>query len=470
MLGGGEVRLLDEVSAYGVLANDGLRRPHRAILKVQDGSDTLLDAAQTEPASEQVISAQLSRLVTNVLADNHARALIFGTRSYLQLGSRPVAAKTGTTQEYRDGWTVGYTPSLVAGVWVGNNDNSPMSKHADGSNVAAPIWNTFMREALAGTPIEQFVKPEPTTPPAPGILRGELPEVKGKWEHDAGIIFTADCPVAIGTPTTFKEVHSILFYVRRDAPTGPPPDTAEADPQFTRWEQAVAAWRDRHNEENKDKPEEPHYVASLPALACDAAGNDDLPKIRIAEPNTSVLKDSPVTVKVEVDSPDPIKEVRFLLDGKEIGKRRSDEPYQATFSFPASFSGRQTLLVLAITDNHLIGRAHRTFIINPDDSPPAITLHTPADGSTIKTDSFPLTIKTSAQDKSGLETIDVLYQKQDSTSRRIGRSTTPATAAPNRYDVVWADSPGPGQYTIYAIAYDQTGNSAQSARHTITIE
>lgn len=469
VLGGGEVRLLDEVSAYGVLANDGLRHPHRAILKVEDRAEVLHEAAP--PGGEQVVPPELARLVTDVLADNNARALVFGTRSYLTLGSRPVAAKTGTTQEYRDGWTVGYTPSLVAGVWVGNNDNTPMSKHADGSNVAAPIWNTFMREALDGTPIEQFVKPSRPSPPPHGILRSEIPEVKGKWDREAGIIFTADCPIAVGTPTTFKAIHSLLFYVRRDAPTGPPPDTAEADPQFTRWEKAISAWRDRHNEENKDKPDEPYYVASLPTTTCEATNAENLPKVRITEPNTSVLNKSPVTVKVEVDSPEPLKEVRFLLAGKEIARREPHEPYQATLTFPDNFSGRQTLLVLAITNNQLIGRAHRTFVINPDDSPPTVTLHTPPDGSTLSATSFPLTIKTSAQDKSGLEAVDVLYVKQDTPgTRRIGRATAPAPVAPNRYDVTWADSPGPGQYTVYAVAYDKTGNTAKSPSRTITIE
>jgi 1A family penicillin-binding protein len=472
VLGGGEIRLLDETSAYGVFANDGLRLPHRGILKVADGRETLFDLAdnQGEATGEQTIPAELARLVTSVLSDNQARALSFGTRSYLQLGSRPVAAKTGTTQEFRDGWTLGYTPSVAAGVWVGNNDNTPMHKNAPGANTAAPIWNAFMREALAGTPIEEFVAP-PRRAARRGILRGEIPEVKGKWDREAGIIYAADCPVALGQPTTFKEIHNILFYVRRDAPGGSPPANAEADPQFSRWEEGVAAWRDRHNEENKDNPAEPHYVDSLPTPVCEGTSPENLPRVRISEPNATVITDSPVTVKAAVDSPKPIKEVRFLLDGEEIARRGTDDPYQATFSFPNNFSGRKTILILAITENNLIGRAHRTFIINPDDSPPEVTLHTPPDGTSLKPDNFPVTVKVTARDNSGIELVDVLYQKDGGAgASRIGRSDKIAPTAPNRYEVTWNDSPGPGEYSVHAIAYDTTGNATESAHHTITID
>ncbi|MFH1354240.1 MAG: PBP1A family penicillin-binding protein [bacterium] len=472
VLGGGEVRLLDEVSAYSAFANDGLRHSPQAILKVTDDSETIFDAAEEEPApGQEVVSPQLARLVTNVISDNAARALTFGTRSYLQLGSRPVAAKTGTAQEYRDGWTLGYTPSLVAGVWVGNNDNSPMKKDAAGASTAAPIWHDFMQSALEGTPIEKFVDPEPLGSIPHGILRGELPEEKGKWEETAGLFYPSDCPVNLGQPTTFKELHSILFYVQRDNPLGPSPANAENDPQFKRWEEGIAAWRDKHNEKEKNNSAEPRYVDSLPTPICDATASDDLPKVTITEPNTSILKSSPVAVSVDIDSPRPLKEVRFMFDGKEIARRGPDDSFNASFSFDNNFSGRKTLLVLAVTENNLIGRAHRTFMINPDDSPPSITLHTPQNNLSLRAENFPLIVKVTAQDKSGIEAVDILYTKDGQPgASRIGRTTTTAPIALNRYEVSWADSPGPGTYTIYAIAYDNTGNSTTSIKHTITIE
>ncbi len=471
VLGGGEVRLLDEVSAYGVFSNDGLRQPQRAILRVDNSSENLFDASEQDRPGEQIIDQQIARLVTSVLSDNPARAAAFGINSPLQLGSRPVAAKTGTTQDFRDGWTLGYTPSLAAGVWVGNNDNSPMGKNSPGTTTAAPIWNAFMRQALASTPIEQFVKPEPLPPTSHSVLRNELPEIKVKWESETNISYTIECPIAIGKPTTFKELHNLLFYIRRDNPHGRPPAQAEADPQFKRWEDAVAVWRDKHNEEKKGDPQEPQYVASLPIPTCDAANAKDLPKIKIIEPETSTLRDSPTKVTVEIDSPQSLKEIRFIFDGKEIATRSPDQPLTASLTFDNTFSGRKTLLVLAITENNLIGRAHRTFIINPDDNLPSITLHTPKNGRVFSADNFPLTIKTTAQDASGIELVDILYQqKEKQGTSRIGRTSTTSPIAPDRYEAIWQNSPGPGEYTIYAVAYDKTGNTKESAKHSITIK
>lgn len=471
VLGGGEVRLLDLTSAYGVFATDGVRYPHRAILKVEDSNEILFDATQQEPAGNQVLDAQIARLVTNIISDNNARSLIFGARSPLQLGSRPVAAKTGTAQDYRDGWTAGFTPSLAVGVWTGNNDNSPMGSRSDGVRTAGPIWNAFMRRALEGTTVEQFTKPEPLRDIPHAALRGQMPEVKGKWDEETKSFYTPECPTSQGEPRTFKELHSILFYVQRNNPLGPSPVDAESDPQFERWEAATAAWSAKHNEKVKSNPEEPLYTDSLPVPSCNVGNEDELPRVRIIEPNTTVLEKSPVTIEVEVASDRPLREVRFLIDGQEAAKRKPDEPLVASLSFPDNFSGRKTLLVLAITEDNVIGRAHRTFIINPDDSSPKVTLHTPADNAKLSPTNFPQTIKVTATDPSDIEAVDVLFDKTGASgARRIGRTAHVAATAPNRYEVTWEDSPGPGTYRVYAIAYDKTGNFTESARHHVTIE
>lgn len=471
VLGGGEVRLVDLVSGYSVFAAEGVRHPHRAVLKVDSREETLFDITEEDPESEDVLDTQVARLTNNVLSDNNARALTFGTGSYLQLGSRPVAAKTGTTQEYRDGWTVGFTPSLAAGVWAGNNDNSPMGSHSAGASTAAPIWNAFMRRALAGTPIEQFNPPEPIQNVHQGILTGQLPEVKGKWVDETKTLYTPDCPVAVGQPRTFKELRSILFYVRRNNPQGPPPARAESDPQFANWEAGVAAWRDKHREEVRNKPEEPIYTDSLPVPSCNIGSEGDLPQVRIVEPEGTKLTNSPVSITAEIDSPEPLKEVRFLLDGQEIARRGPDEPFTASFSFTSDTHGRKVLQILAITENNLIGRANRTFVINPDDSPPVVTLHTPTDGSVLSPSSFPQTVKITATDESGIELVDALYRKVgENSTHRIAQTTATVPIGPNRYDVIWNDSPGPGEWEVFTIAYDTTGNSTESEHHRVVIE
>ncbi|MEO8083426.1 MAG: transglycosylase domain-containing protein [Ardenticatenales bacterium] len=148
-LGGGEVTLLDLTTAYGTLANAGdLVRPH-TVLTITDSAGKLLYSLKNDTKAlkpEPAVDAGAAFIVSDFLADNDARAPAFGTRSPLYLGIA-AAAKTGTTNDYRDNWTLGYTPSLVVGVWAGNSDNTEM-KHSSGVTGAAPIWNAVMRGIL----------------------------------------------------------------------------------------------------------------------------------------------------------------------------------------------------------------------------------------------------------------------------------------------------------------------------------
>ncbi|HMN19415.1 MAG TPA: PBP1A family penicillin-binding protein [Candidatus Moranbacteria bacterium] len=162
VLGGGEVKLLDMAGAFGVFANDGVKNSLHGVLSISDARQK--EIFQSTPENKKVLDAQIARRITSILSDNKARTPIFGPRSPLIMpDGRPVAAKTGTTQEFRDAWTVGFTPSLAVGVWAGNNDNRQMKGGSDGVFVAAPIWNAFMRETLAGSNFESFVAYEPRT-------------------------------------------------------------------------------------------------------------------------------------------------------------------------------------------------------------------------------------------------------------------------------------------------------------------
>ena len=161
VLGGGEVKLLDMVSAYGVFAAEGSRIPPVSILKIEDSKGNVIEENKKTP--KRVLEIEPARLINDVLSDNESRTPIFGANSAMYFKDYPVAAKTGTTGDFRDGWIIGYTPSIVAGVWVGNNDNTPMNKEP-GVVLAGPIWRTFMNEALLKFPKENFTKPESGLP------------------------------------------------------------------------------------------------------------------------------------------------------------------------------------------------------------------------------------------------------------------------------------------------------------------
>lgn len=154
VLGGGEITLLDGVSAFSVFANDGVRSSAHMVLEVRTSNDILVREEQV--ASDRVMDSETARKINSILSDNEARSATFGLSSPLFIPGRTIAVKTGTTQEFHDAWTIGYTPSIAVGVWAGNNDNTAMRAGADGIYVAAPIWNDFMRTTLEDLPNESF--------------------------------------------------------------------------------------------------------------------------------------------------------------------------------------------------------------------------------------------------------------------------------------------------------------------------
>ncbi|MBI5958533.1 MAG: PBP1A family penicillin-binding protein, partial [Chloroflexi bacterium] len=169
-LGGGEVRLLELTAAYGALANGGYHVNPVYILEVRDRNGQLLYEWEPHEVSRPVLDPRVAFLITDILSDNGARIPSFGAGSVLNIG-RPAAAKTGTTTDFRDNWTVGYTPNLVVGVWVGNADNAPMVE-VSGISGAGPIWHEFMRRVLIGQPELEFEVPE-------GVLQAEVCSTSG---------------------------------------------------------------------------------------------------------------------------------------------------------------------------------------------------------------------------------------------------------------------------------------------------
>ncbi len=174
-LGGAEVTMLDMGTAFGVLANQGLRTDPVAILKVADSSGKTI--YEYKPASpRQELEPDVAFVISSILSDNEARKEVFGLKSYLVISGKTVAAKTGTTDDKRDNWTAGYTQSRVVVTWVGNNDNSPMSPTlASGVTGAAPIWNRIMRETLKDMPNEPFSRPDSVLEMTIDAFGGGLP-------------------------------------------------------------------------------------------------------------------------------------------------------------------------------------------------------------------------------------------------------------------------------------------------------
>lgn len=238
-LGGGEVSLLDMTSAYGVFANDGVRHEYKTILKVTDKSGKVLEEYKPEEdEGDEVMDPNVARNISSILSDNNARTPAFGANSPLYYPGYQVAAKTGTTNDYRDAWILGYTPNIAIGAWAGNNDNTPMSKQVAGF-IIAPMWNAVMSEALTMVPKESFQVPKEEDPNLKPILRGV-------WQGGSVTTRQTDSENDSSTATTERiytgGVHSILHWVDKDDPRGPTPRNPNRDPQYSNWEFAVARW------------------------------------------------------------------------------------------------------------------------------------------------------------------------------------------------------------------------------------
>lgn len=156
-LGSCELTLLEHTNGFATYANLGKYNPVTGIVKIEDPHNKII--FQQPPQNQQIMPAAAAYELIDILTDNDARAFIFGKNSPLTLRDRKVAAKTGTTQDWKDGWTLGFTPELAVGVWTGNNDGSLMKPGADGVFTAAPIWNKFMSEALKNVPPSNFAEP-----------------------------------------------------------------------------------------------------------------------------------------------------------------------------------------------------------------------------------------------------------------------------------------------------------------------
>ncbi len=459
-LGGGEVRLLDMTYAYSVFANNGRmtgrpvppdrRRPgYRAldpvaILRVEESHGNVLDEYQ--PATEQVLDERVAYLITNILSDNAARRPAFGTNNMLEL-SRPAAVKTGTTDDWRDAWTIGYTPQLTVGVWVGNTDNSPMDR-VPGSKGAAPIWHDFMERALAHEPTLKFEEPA-------GLVRVEVCAL-------SGLLPTQYCPrtrtelFITGTePKRYDNMHQLVRICR---PSGKlatvycPPDQIE-ERVYEVYPPEAADWvRANHI----PRPPTEYDTTYGPAPGVGDVGitsprpyayvhGDVVIEGRATMPNFSHYQlrygeglDPPAWSYIGPDRVEPVE--AGVLGVWEAGY------FQGLFTLRLTVvdrDGNQRMdTIPVIVDNHL----------------PTVSLVHPSPEAQFHLDDSPITIEADAEDNYAIDRVEFFADGQ-----LIGVSRT----AP--FAVTWSPADA-GEHVVQAIAYDAAGNEGRSGDVRIVIE
>lgn len=461
VLGGGGVKLMEQTGAYGVFANEGVKNDLRMVLKVTATDGTVLEDKGAVNTGKEVLDKNIAREITDVLSDNAARAPMFGAVNPLYFPDRPVAAKTGTANDYRDAWTFGYTPSLAVGVWAGNNDYSPMTR-AGGVSAAAPIWNEFMAKVLDGSPVESFTKPEIPATGKP-VLDG-IP--------DGGVTVKLDkaCGDDLAKPDlspdriiekTYKSFHNILFYIDPAAPLGAAPIMPENDPQYKNWEAAVVGWAALNGFVNETVPTE---YCQIP--------DTEKSNILIISPRdgevvapASGSGNGSYNLKVEagVYVPAGVTQVNFFFDDSLIGTR-SSEPWVVNYPIGKNISDGEHRITVKAYD--ISGNETKTEIkitLSADFEPPTVSMRSPLCSRTacfLSADA--------SDDKSGIASVEFYYKKGGSNAAIAINGNV--TSDSGYYQLLWpVDNMEMGSYDIWAKATDKQGNETVSEKKKITI-
>lgn len=323
-LGGGEVRLLDLTNAYSAFANGGRRVEPISILKVEDrDGKTLFEHKHVD--GPEVLDKSVTFLINHVLTDNNARLLTFGANSYLNMGGRPIAVKTGTTNDKRDNWTIGWSQSSMVGVWVGNNDNSAMGNVASGVTGSSPIWRNIMVKLLETRPAEAWEIPS-------DVEAVKVDTTSGYPEHHG---FPARTEYVIkGTlPSEPDPIHAMLKICRGDdtkLASDIDIDTGNYDEKeyfvfkedvilgdAPSWQEGIDAW--------VASSSDPKYHP--PTEICDS---DRQAQVEIRRPgNEENISGNSVEVEVRAIAQKTVEEVQIFVDDKRVETLR-DRPYTTT--------------------------------------------------------------------------------------------------------------------------------------------
>lgn len=314
VLGGGEVTLIELVGAYATLASEGVHHDQSLILSVTSKSGEKLE--EYKDNATDVIESQYTRMISDILSDQQARAPLFsGSLGLTVFPGYDVALKTGTTNDYRDAWAFGYTPTLAVGVWAGNNNNTPMERQGGSILAAVPIWNAFLSEALPTQQPETFIGPDRVT--------SEKTPLNGQVEDENG------------------DIHSILYYINKSNPLGPAPTHPHNDPQFENWETPVLAWAGTYAKQG-----------DLPQFGDTSDTTDGV--ITINEPDQGDTAESKMDVRasIRLQNNEIVKiQVYFnseLID-QRVGEFGSSYSYRSTIS--PSLIENQNFLKIVVTDN-----------------------------------------------------------------------------------------------------------------------
>jgi len=334
VLGGGEVTLLNLTSAYSVFANDGIRNPHRLVLTVTDSKGNTLEDNQTNPT--RALPENTSRQITDILADERVR--IPSIRELLSPINHDIAVKTGTTNDYRDVWTLGYTPNLAVGIWSGNNDNSPLDRSQTAGLIITPVWAAFMSEALKDIPVESFKRPDPTPTDLKPVLRGYWQGGQSYFiDSVSGGLATEHTPDEMRREVIANSVHNILHWVQKDDPRGPIPSNPQSDSQYENWEYGVREWLKGYSSKT-GFTESTNF--NVPSEVDTVHRPENAPRVTIQSPQNRAAfnEDDVIDIDISITTVTeyPITKAEYFINNRYIGTAHT-APFGFSF-VPSDFS------------------------------------------------------------------------------------------------------------------------------------
>lgn len=457
VLGGGEVTLLEHVGGFSVLAQEGIKHEVAAILEIRDKDEQIIEVYQD--TQKQVLDRDIARLTNNILSDNDARSFVFGQENKLHLKDRPVAAKTGTTNDYRDAWTIGFTPSLVTGVWVGNNDNSEMKRGADGSVVAAPIWNEFMQRALEGTEKEEFGVPPENTAQKP-VLRGVIAqEVIAEIDIQSGKLATEYTPPKNRVKKIYHPLFNILHYVDKDNPRGDPPQDPTVDPQYTHWQTALQSWAEKQG----------LTIDTPPTEYDDVHTANNKPTAQILSPQANdTITDRHLVVDIDAFAPRNIRSAEYFIDDMLLLTVKTP-PFDLQYDLGDEVSnGFHTLKIFVYDDlnNFASQELNINFLLPP--LPPDFRWKNISSAVILEVPNFPYIFTGEIINVNSVKKIAVQYRSlTNSVEQTILSQNNPKES---RLSFEWKTAPSPGNYEMFALLLDNNGKEYKSRTIAVTVK
>ncbi len=452
VLGGHEVSMMEHANAYATLANGGVYHAPVSILSVTSPQGEKLFEWQPNDGTEAV-KPELAALTTSVLTDNQARAFIFGLSNNLVLPDRLVAAKTGTTNNNVDAWTLGYVPSLAVGVWVGNTPkHTPMK--AGGNKLAGVIWNQFMRAALQAVPPEDFLAP-PLNDAEKPVLRGADDGIVLPINKLTGKIAPSTTPENLIERRTYLPPHDILHYVNKDDPRGPIPDHPESDPQYLNWEQALHDWVQRQQDAGVT------VTLEEPLTEYDALQSPELvPTVEIISPAaSSTLTSRQIDIQVKATAPRGVSQVLYYLDGLSIGAA-TQYPFTLSYVAEKLRPGIHTLRVVAQDDLGTSGSSDVQFVLQTDPLPPDFDW-TDVNPLTLTAVDFPRVFALSPWRWDDTKDIQIYLKMANGEKAIYNFNHAEDKLQNNQLLFTWKHSPGVGNYTLRGVLTDKDGKTSE---------